>query len=645
MSRHHLAAALLCGAAILSGLIDAPVFAQSATGTIAGQVSDQQNAIIPGADIRLTERSTSSVRTGVTNSVGRYTIVNVPPGTYDVTVSKDGFTTSRLTNQRVEVGEVLTLNVAMQLGTTSTTVEVSASAGAELQTLNATIGSTITNDSLNLLPNLGRDASTLSVLQVGVGPNGNVGGAATDQNGFQLDGGNNSDDMAGTNTTYTPGNGYSGTGATGGTPTGVIPTPIESIEEFKVGVSNQTADFNGAAGSQVQMVTKRGTNNFHGALYEFYFGSNVGAANLWKNNHTLINGQATPLPATHRNRFGGAIGGPLAPKFWGGKTYFFANYEGSRFPNTVSFERGTPTELYRLGVVQLANSSGGLTAYNLNPMPVTYKGATYQPAMCNGQLCDPRGLGLNPIVSKIWSTMPLPNDPQYTSGSVVDGINAQGYLTNLSLPQTSDFGVIRIDHDFGDKWKFMSSYRYYKFSQAVNTQTDIGGVLSGAVKGQAKSFASRPQKPSYLVAGLTTTVTSNITNDLRFSYLRNFWQWGTAARTAPVARFGRRGGDRRRIFERADSLQRGFAGRPATLLGRPRLQCERQRDVAEGQPPDSVWRIVPAQLGLSRTQRQWRGHRHVNHVSGVRRDGHQQFGVSYSGRFAFQPVNQLDQRV
>ncbi len=533
--RRHSASFLFPGvfAALVLGLFfnlcATQSWAQVAAGTVTGVVTDQQSAVIAGANVRLVDPTTNSVYTAISNSVGRYSIVNVAPGAYDLTVTKEGFTSSKVSSQKVEVGEVLTLNVALQVGMTATTVEVKASAGAELQTLNATIGSTITNDSLQLLPNLGRDASTLSILQVGVAPGGNVAGAATDQNGFQLDGGNNSDDMAGTNTTYTPGNGYSGSGSTGGTPTGVIPTPIESIEEFKINTSNQTADFNGAAGSQVQMVTRRGTNGFHGALYEFYFGSNVGAANLWKNNHTLVNGHATPLPSTHRNRFGGAVGGPLTPRFWGGKTYFFTNYEGSRFPNTVSFERGVPTELLRLGVLQLPNSTGALTAYNLNPTPVTYKGTTYQPAMCAGVLCDPRGLGLNPIIQKIWGTLPLPNDPQYTSGTVVDGINAQGYLTNLSLPQSSDFGVVRVDHDFGDKWKFTSSYRYYRFSQLVNTQTDIGGVLPGAVKGQATSYAARPQKPSYLVAGLTGTITPNITNDIHFSYLRNFWQWGTAA--------------------------------------------------------------------------------------------------------------------
>ena len=540
---------LFCGLSAAVGLTiflsvaALPSFGQAATGTVSGLVTDQQNAIIPAAEIRLVEQASGSVRNAVSNSVGRFTLVNLSPGTYDVTVSREGFTSSKLTGQKVEVGESLTLNVALQVGSTSTTVEVKATSGAELQTLNATIGSTISNEALQLLPNLGRDASSLSVLQVGVSLAGNVAGAATDQNAFQLDGGNNSDDMAGGNTTYTPGNGYSGAGATGGTPTGVIPTPIESIEEFKVGTIGQTADFNGAAGSQVQMVTRRGNNAFHGALYEFYFGSNVGAANLWRNNHTLLaNGQATPLPATHRNRFGTAIGGPLTPKFWGGKTYFFFNYEGSRFPNVISFDHGTPSALMRAGVLVLPNTAGVQTPYNLNPYAVTVNGTTYQPALCGTASCDPRGLGVNPLIQRLWKTMPLPNDPSFTAGSstvgLIDGVNAQGYLSNLSLPQTSNFIVGRIDHDFGDKWKFMSSYRYYSFKQLVSTQVDMGGLLPGSTAGQYKSYAPRPVKPSFWVGGVTTTITPNITNDVRFSYLRNFWQWSTQAGPPQFAGLG-----------------------------------------------------------------------------------------------------------
>jgi len=527
---------LLCLAAM-------PVWAQTtSTGTITGQVSDPSNAAVVGAEVKLIDTGTNTSRTAITNEAGRYTFTNIEPGVYNVTISHPGFAQAKMQGQKVDVGLALSLNVTLQIGATSTVVEVAASQGAELQTLNATIGSTLRNDQLQLLPNLGRDASSLSVLQVGVSLAGNVAGAATDQNAFQLDGGNNSDDMAGTNTTYTVGNGYSGSGATGGTPTGVMPTPIESIEEFKVGTTGQTADFNGAAGSQVQMITRRGANDYHGALYEYYFGSNVGAANLWRNNHTLVNGQATPLPATHRNRFGGAVGGPVLPKFWGGKTYFFFNYEGSRFPNVVSFDHGTPTALMRAGVLILPNAAGVNTPYNLNPNVVNVGGVAYQPALCGTSTCDPRGLGVNPLIQKLWNTMPLPNDPTFTAGSsttgLVDGLNAQGYLGNLSLPQTSNSLVGRIDHDFGEKWKFMSSYRYYSFKQLVSTQVDMGGLLSGSAPGQYQSFAPRPVKPSYLVTGLTTAITPNLTNDVRFSYLRNFWQWSTQAGPPQFAGLG-----------------------------------------------------------------------------------------------------------
>jgi hypothetical protein len=122
--------------------------------------------------------------------------------------------------------------------------------------------------------------------------------------------------------------------------------------------------------------------------------------------------------------------------------------------------------------------------------------------------------------------MPLPNDPTFT-GTGVDGVNAGGYLSPISLPQRSDFGVVRLDHDFGDKWHFMASYRYYAFSQLTSQQVDIGGSLPGNTLGQAAASAPRPEKPSYLVAGLTTTITPHLTNDFHVSYLRNQWQWST----------------------------------------------------------------------------------------------------------------------
>ncbi len=508
----------LCASVFLSVFA---AFAQStSTGTISGTVSDPSGAAIAGAEVKLIDNSTATARAVITNTAGRYDFFNINPGLYDVVVTSAGFSETRFSKQQVDVGFVLTLNPKLQVGSSSTIVEVSASAGAELQTTNATIGSTISGIQLDSLPNLGRDANAFILLQPGVAPGGQVAGAVGDQNSFQLDGGNNSSDMDGNSAVYTLASGTI-TGSTGGTPSGVVPTPIESIEEFKVATSNQTADFNGSAGGQIQMVTKRGTNQFHGAAYEYLLSSYF-SANLWKNTHTPSgNLSYTPLPKTHQNRYGAALGGPILPKFWGGKTYFFFNYEARRFPQSTTIERTVPTALLRAGIVQLPNSAGVYQAYNLNPGPVTVNGVTYAPAVCPAGACDPRGIGLNQQVSKVWNTIPLPNDPQFG-----DNYNTQGYLTNVAIPQTSDNYTARIDHDFGDKWHLLTSYRFYKFNQNTTNQTDIGGLLGGA-KGTAVATAPRDQKPGYWVAGLTTTITSSLTNDFHYSFLRNYWEWGT----------------------------------------------------------------------------------------------------------------------
>ncbi len=497
--------------------------AQSAsTGRISGQVTDRQNATVEGAEVVLIDPTTNTKQRSVTNEVGRYLILNVHPGTYSLNVSKSGFSQAKLVGQTVAVGLELTLNLVLDVGSTSTSVEVQASAGAELQTSNATVGSTVSGVALMNLPNFGRDANAFLALQPAVTPGGQVAGVVQDQSKFQLDGGNNSDDQEG-------GHGYNiapGNLGIGGAsvPTGVMPTPVETIEEFKVGIANQAADFNGAAGSQVQMVSKRGSNQFHGAGYDHYFAGNFGA-NTWQGNHIPSPGLPyTPLPSTHQNRFGASLGGPLTPSFWGGKTYFFFNYEGRRFPNVGTINRPVPTALMRAGVIQLANSTGQVIPYNLNPNPVTVNGVTYQPAVCPAGSCDPRGVGINPIVSQIWNKfMPLPNDP--TAG---DRYNTQGYFTTVALPQTSNFAMARIDHDFGPNWRLMAGYRYYKFTQMTNRQVDIGGILPGDTLGVASAKTPNRQTPSYFVVGLSGVITPHLVNDVHFNYLRNAWEWISA---------------------------------------------------------------------------------------------------------------------
>ena len=314
-------------------------------------------------------------------------------------------------------------------------------------------------------------------------------------------------------------------------PTGVLPTPQDSVEEFKVNTANQTADFNSSAGAEVKVVTKRGSNAFHGTAYEYYRDNNW-SSNSWQNNNPAF---LTGLPSFHYSRFGGAIGGPLIPKeVLGGKTYFFFNYEGFRFPNSQTINRNVPSPSLQLGL--LTDPSTG-TVYNLNPNAVTYNGTVYAPnsgcAALTGGLCDPRSKGLNPDVQQMWSKY----EPASNAGCInsqCDGTNILGYSANVSLPQTSNFLVGRIDHDFGSKEHFMSSYRYYKLNNATTDQIDIGGFFSGDKVGTPISQSGDPQQAWFFVAALTSNITTNTTNDIHYSFLRNWWSWSRAGDTIQI---------------------------------------------------------------------------------------------------------------
>jgi len=504
----------------------ASVWAQSSSsGTISGQVTDQQGAVAAGVAVEIVDPTTNISSKTVTNDVGRYILVNVEPRKYRVTFSKTGFSTRRVDEADVQVGQVLTLNAVLEVGQITSVVEVITAPGAELQTVNATIGTTLSGPSLTFLPIFGSDISSLAIYQPGVSPEGATAGAMYDQNTFQLDGGNNSNDMDGSMRDYTGSYSRSGYGGMGAPPSGVLPTPPDTIEEFKVATAGQTADFNGASGSQIQVVTKRGTNDFHGSAYYFYNSSDVGGANSWDNNHTPSGNLGyTPIAITHNNRYGFTVGGPMLPKFLGGKTYFFFGYENFSYPQSTIINKQVPTDTLRAGVIQI-NEGGTYVPFNINPTAVTVHGVTYQPATCGGGACDPRGIGINSLVSQLWNKyMPEPNN-----SNLGDNHNVAGFQGQVPLPEKTKFLVGRVDHDFGDKWRFMSSYRYFALSQLTTNQVDIGGALPGDTLGVMAARAPRPQKPEFLVAGLTTTINPTLTNDFRWNYTKIWWQWASSA--------------------------------------------------------------------------------------------------------------------
>ena len=273
----------------------APVLAfgqVTGSGTIIGTVADQSGAVIVGAEVRLTDRSTGSYQVEPSNQTGRFTFSSVKPGMYDVVVTMKGFRKLEVANQELVIG-------GLEVGTSTQTVEVTATPGAELQTMNSTMSTSVTGASLVELPSLDRDVSGVLYYTPTTAPNfhgaegnttaGQVAGATSDQNLIYLDGGNNSSGLEGDNAYVNGGH-------------GVVPMPMESVEEFKVNTNNMTADFNASSGAEILVTTKRGTNSWHGSGYEFYQDGALNS-NDWYNNF-----QGISKSSAHSNRFGASIG-------------------------------------------------------------------------------------------------------------------------------------------------------------------------------------------------------------------------------------------------------------------------------------------------------------------------------------------------
>jgi len=486
------------------------------TGTVVGTVTDQSGAVIAGASVTVTNTSEGIILKAVSNNDGSFTLTTVPPGTYDVTATKAGFSVARAESVTVNLGGQATVNLKLKVGSTTETVEVQVQ-GTELQTLNSTVGQTLGEEQLTSLPSLNHDANTFTVLQPGVSVEGSVAGAVNDQSTFILDGGNATNDMDGGNNVYMgtfagdPTEGAAGAKTGVSVPTGAMPTPTDSVDAATVNTANQTADFNNSAGAQVEFVTPRGTNHWHGGVYEYYLDSGLGA-NSWNNNQT-----GTPLANYHYSRFGAKAGGFILPNKWGGRTYLWGWYEGLRFPNAQTVEATVPS----------ANMEAGILSYN---------GTNY-----NMKSIDPRGVGIDPDVQAMWMKYePAGNDTSCASSpnQYCDGVNTIGYKANISLPQSSNNAAVRIDHDFGSKWHWFASYRYYYLQLTTDSQYDIGGFFSGDTKGIPAALSSRPQVPSFYVTGLTTSITPNTTNDFHYSFLRDYWQWGDKNAPAQVAGLG-----------------------------------------------------------------------------------------------------------
>jgi hypothetical protein len=471
-------------------LVPAWLGAQTATtGALTGTVKDPSGSVIVGAQVQLGELATNQVHTQTSNQLGGYTFAALPPGLYKITATAAGFRTSVVSSVDVQVAKSFTVDFTLQVGPVTETIKVVANL-LELQTADATVGNLLASEVMLSLPSLRRDASEFLTLQPGTIPEGGFGergggaaGAQSDQNSLTLDGIDITDNVFG---------GGSPVGGAAGFRT-AVPVPVESLEEYRVGISNSNASFGRSAGAQVALVGRHGSNAFHGAAWEFLQNDNLNA-NSWTDNRAGV-----PRAEQKDNRFGARLGGPI----WRDRTFFFGMFEGREFQRAFDVARIVPTDSLRQGILRFQDAAGNIGSYNLANSTLCGPAKNLR--------CDPRGLGLSPSVKALWSLLPPGND-----SSLGDGLNTIGYRSSAPAPEHSRYGILRLDHNLTQQgtWRLTASGTYYRDLSISPSQLDIAN-------GQSSFLSSAPQRGQNVTLGLTGILSKNMTNSFRFGWTRN----------------------------------------------------------------------------------------------------------------------------
>ena len=303
-----------------------PALAQSAsTGALAGTVTDPSGAVISGATVTATSLATGQTRTATTDANGLYKFSLLPPGNYSVNFSAKGFKTIEVPSTTVNVTETVELNRGLEIGAQTQEVTVSSTA-VTLQTENATVGGLVSGATVTNLPLSTRNFTQVIDLSPGVVANVatatavgngtmdiNVNGSGSDQNTYMMDG---------VVTTNYGSGGAAQSGSYAGIP---IPNP-DSIQEFKVQTSQYDAAYGQNPGANVNVVTKSGTNQFHGSAWEFNRNNIFNANDFFYKHSELISDLPNKPPTVKQNQFGGTFGGPIIKD----KFFAFGSYQGTR---------------------------------------------------------------------------------------------------------------------------------------------------------------------------------------------------------------------------------------------------------------------------------------------------------------------------
>jgi hypothetical protein len=389
-----------------------------ATTSLRGTVCDPKGAVVPGASIRLENVGTLAVRSTLSDSLGGYHFPQLPPGTFRIRAEHPGFKSVVRENLDLLVNTPITLNLKFTEPGLVIELNVFDTPFPDINSVDATTGNTIQNSQIMALPLEARNVAGLLSLQPGVvytgiddrvipdTRGGAVNGARSDQTNVTLDGVDVNDQQ------------------TGEAFRSVLPVTLDSVQEFRFVTANATANLGRSSGGQVSMITRSGTNVFHGSAYE-YHRNTVTSANNFFNNSTIdpITGKSLERPKLIRNVFGASLGGPI----WKNRLFFFLNFEDAITRREEPQLRIVPSQTLRQGTLQFLNTSGAVQ--------------TVTPSQLRAM--DPLGIGPNQAVLNLFRQYPVGNDP--TQGG--DGaLNFVGFRFNAPLKEDRPSYIGRIDY-------------------------------------------------------------------------------------------------------------------------------------------------------------------------------------------------------
>jgi len=474
-------------AALVWLFVATSLFAQNATTSLRGVVKDPSGALVPGATVTLSNDATGQVLQTKSDNSGTYQFNQIQPAKYSITVSAAGFSDQKKFAELL-VNQPATIDFGLTLQASADVVNVS-SAAQTLNTTDASLGDSMDSTQIEALPSESRNVPDLLSLQPGVlylqqqgdsdSRSGSVNGGRSDQGNITLDGIDDNDQL----------NGYAFTG--------VLRSTQDSIEEFRVTTGNANADAGRSSGAQVSMVTKSGTNSFHGSAYE-YNRPTFTVANDWFNKQAELNEGLPNVPGKLiRNIFGGTLGGPVVKK----KLFFFGAYEGLRRAENAQVSETVPTASYRQGnLLYLGDNPNGSTS--VNTLSSTQVAQLDSACVANG-VC-PWGPGPDPNALQYFQQYPLPNGT-----TLGDGYNTASYSFSSPNPVTQNTSIAKID--------YIPSEKHHLFWRG-NLQKDTTAAVE-QFPGQGPSSVYEDNTKGFTV-GDTWIVTPSIVNDIRYGYIR-----------------------------------------------------------------------------------------------------------------------------